>query len=458
MDRLADPTLRVLLCTHCTIPLEASVYGATVTCSGCGAPNTVMARDDRPLAHPQGQSMPENVRIERLRQQDGRPLQPPPSLHGLIEGGTVPAWKVQEAFTVWQHSRREVVATHSHEASERMFFLTLILGNVLTEQGDFLRLRGLYESALDVLPLPRHKQMMRGSLARLCIRQGDFAGAERWLVPCDPRSDDLMSDSAWRVSRALVDTARNDPHAVLTSLGGNFAEVPVLDAMDGMAVVVRAHAWERQGRMDAAVAALLEYYSRGGASGRQSMRQVVDAFTLLRLCPESLPRAEQSYGAQAGQQAAERVSGGIHKVFVPIGLLLVLPSGAALLAAALGALGVIDVGADYALVGVILGVVGMVFLGIGLSMAKAAKRAAYLRLHGLVGTGRVREVRTTGVSINDVPQMEVVLDVTVPGHPPYASSAKMLMHGHVAAQFGVGATVPVRADPNNVRDVLIESD
>ncbi len=396
--------------------------------------------------------------MERLRQQDGRPMLPPTSLESLLEGGGIPAWKVQEAVTVWQNSRREVMATQGHEAAERVFFLTLVLANVLSEQGDLVRQRGLYESALDVLSLARHKQMMRGALARLAVRQGDLAEAERWLAPCDPRSDDLQTDSAWRVSRAMVDTARGDFRAVLGVLGLEFAEVPVFDAMDGLSVVLRANAWERLGQGDAAVAALLEYFGQGGPSGRTSVRKVVETFGGLGLCPQSLGRAERTYGAQAASQAAQRATGGIHRVFVPLGAVLTVGAGVVVMAAGLGFFGLVDFDPTNVLWALGLGIGGGVLLGIGLGMAKAAKRAQYLRTHGIQGTGRVREVRTTGVEINDVPQMEVMLEVAVPGHPPYASSAKMLMHGHVAAQLGVGASVPVRVDPQNLRDVLIETD
>ena len=43
---------------------------------------------------------------------------------------------------------------------------------------------------------------------------------------CDPNSDDLQTDSAYRISRAYLDTARGDFQRVLQILGGNEQEVP----------------------------------------------------------------------------------------------------------------------------------------------------------------------------------------------------------------------------------------
>ncbi len=449
---------RVLLCTQCASPVQGPPYGGLVPCSGCGCPNALPPRDDSPPGYSAAAQMPESVRIEHLRQQDGRPLPSPPSLQALLEGGALPPWKVSEAVAVWQSSRREAATTHSHDAAERVFFLTLLLANLWTEQSDFGRVRGVFESALDVLPLPRQKQMMRGALCRLAVRAGNLAEAEQWLAACDPRSDDLQSDSAWRLARAMVDTARGDFAAVLGVLGGRFVDVPVLDAMDPIAAVLRANAWERQGQPEAAVAALVEYFGRGGASGRSSVRKTVEAYPALHLCAATLVQAEQLYSARAAAAAVQRDTGGIHKVFVPLGAALVLAAVGASVAGWLGQRGVLDVSADLVAVVSPMGVLGAVFLVTGLVLARSAKRATYLRTQGLQGRGRITGVEATGVHINNVPQVRVLLEVTVPGHPPYATSTKVLMNQSLLPYLQVGAAVAVRANPQNVRDVLLETD
>lgn len=457
MDRQQGVAPRVSLCVQCAAPVVLAAQGGTVVCTQCGAPNELRARDDRPLGYG-GAPAPEAMRLQGLRQQDGRPLVPPPSVLQLLDAGALPQWKVQEATMLWQQARRESAATQSPDAAERLFFLTLALGNFFTEAGDMVRVQGLYESALDALPLPRQKQMMRGALSRLAVRAGDLAAAEMWLAPCDARSDDLQSDSAWRLARAMIDTARGNYPAVLGVLGGRFEDVPVLDAMDAMAVLLRANAWERSGNLDAAVAALMEYLTRAGASGRQTVRKTAEAHAVLALCPQSLSRAEQTQGAQAAKLAAARASGGIHTVFVPLGALLFLGGLAAGVAGVLGALGLVDVHPGVGAAALGPGLTGAIFLAVGLVMARSAKRAAFLRTHGLQGTGRVLGVEHTGVRINNVPQMRVNLEVSLPGQPPYAASTKVLMHSHLAAQFAPGVTVAVRVDPNDAREVLIESD
>lgn len=51
-----------------------------------------------------------------------------------------------------------------------------------------------------------------------------------------------------------------------------------------------------------------------------------------------------------------------------------------------------------------------------------AKRATCLRTQGLQGRGRTTGVEATGVHINNVPQVRVLLEVTVPGLLPSATS------------------------------------
>jgi hypothetical protein len=457
MDRLQGVVHRVSLCVQCAAPVALAAQGGTAVCTQCGAPNELRPRDDRPLGYG-GAPAQEAMRLQLLRQQDGRPLVPPPSVLQLLEAGSLPQWKVQEATMLWQQARRESAATQNPDAAERLFFLTLSLADYFTDAGDLLRVQGLYESALDALPLPRQKQMMRGALSRLAVRAGDLAAAEMWLAPCDARSDDLQSDSAWRLARAMIDTARGDHPAVFAVLGGRFEDVPVLDAMDAMAVLLRANAWERSGNLDAAFAALMAYLTRAGASGRQTVRKTAEAHPALGLCPQSLNRAEQTLGAQAAQAAAARASVGLHTVFVPVGVLLLLIALVAGGAGVLGALGLLHVrpGAGWRALG--QGLPGAIFLVVGLVMARSAKRAARLRTHGLQGAGRVLGVEYSGVRIHNVPQMRVNLEVSLPGQPPYPASTKVLMHSHLAAQFAPGVTVAVRVDPKDPRVVLIASD
>ena len=153
----------------------------------------------------------------------------------------------------------------------------MVLANHFSDTSDLLRQRAMFESALDVCMLPRHKQIMRGYLTRCAARQGDLAAAEQWLLPCDRQSDDLETDSAYRFSRAFIDTARGNFNGVLHVLGSGPKDVPLMDAVDAVCAVLRANAWERVGSYKPQSAQLTEQMQTGraGPAGdRQDRRKV----------------------------------------------------------------------------------------------------------------------------------------------------------------------------------------
>jgi hypothetical protein len=100
---------------------------------------------------------------------------------------------------------------------------------------------------------------------------------------------------------------------------------------------------------------------------------------------------------------------------------------------------------------------GLIFGGIGFAMGKAAARAERLRVHGIVGTGQVLGAQPTGMSINNVPQMAIRLQILLQGRAPYEATTKMLMSAGVAHALTPGASVSVRVDPDKLSDVLIEA-
>lgn len=448
--------VRVLACAQCGGPLEAALPGALVQCHYCGASLQVGARDDRAVldAGPRP-PVDEEERLRRLRAQDGKPLLPPPSVQHLFgPGGTIEAWKVQEAISVWNASRTEVGRTGSPEAAERLYFLTLVLYQQAGDDAEAAhRKRAMLESALDVLRLPRHRQVMLCALSRLAVFDGDQAAAESWLASCDPRSDDLESDSQYRFSRAVLHTARAQWPGVIAALGPDAQRVPIHDALDAACALLRANAVERSGDVPRAVGLLREMMAGGGPQARLVLDQMMARFADFQLCPASYPVAMQAHQATAAASAAAAASGGIHKVFLPLGGLFVLISVAAIVAFALGML------PGEALPGLLggLGITGVVFLGIGRAMKRASERASRLRLNGVPGRATVQALEPTGMKINGVPMLQVLLQVQLAdGRPPYQTRAKLLASALGGA--APGAQVAIRADPQNPADVLIETD
>lgn len=419
-------------------------------------------RDEKALVPLGRQPLPEHERINRLRMQDGKPLLPPPSIQHLMPTGELPDWKTEEAIAVWNQSRQELRASGSnYEAAERLVFLSMVLAQRFQARGDKLRQREMLEGALDVLTLPRHRQIMRGFLCRAAVRAGDLVAAESWLQPCDSQSDDIQMDSAWRFSRAFIDTAKGNFQRVIEVLGQTANDYPIEDASDDVCAVFRANAWEKLGRPDVAVGLLRERLALGGGQGRETVRQVVELYRDWHLCVMSYPQASAGYAQSAAGVAARRAAGGIGGPFAAIGGLMAVGGGIMVGIVMLGVIGILDLdhGAYMGLgtTGGIFLLMGLIFLPIGIAMKRSAARAAWLRVHGLSGRGVIQDMQHTGLTINNTPQMMFTLMVTLPGRPPYQAHAKMLMNEGMAGRL-VGGTVSVRVHPQNPAEIALEVD
>jgi hypothetical protein len=463
MDTSFSYQLRVAACDRCGGPCEVNVAGGSFACRFCNAHNQLALRDETLLAPPAYAPVSEQERLTRLRMQDGKPLEPPSSIQHLFEGGRLPEWKMNEAVAIWNSTRQELrQARGNFDAAERLVFMTMMLSQSLPS-GEKLRERSLLEGCLDAVSLPRHRQIMRGFLARAAVRAGDVQAAEAWLAPCDARADDLQMDSAYRFSRAFIDTARGDFPRVLEVLGPGQNDVPIDDAADDVCTVLRANAWEKLGRVDQAVSLLRERMVSGGGSGRELIGRVVEAYAGWQLAALSYPQASAGHAQVAGRAAAKRASGGIHRVFIPLGALCIVGGLVAFVVMTLGIEDVVDMGTGYdrtsalqgfGILGGTLAFLGVIFLGIGLVMRKSAQRAAWLRVHGLAATAEIQGTAPTGLTINGVPQMEITLLVRLPGRAPYQAYAKALMSGAMPS----GGTVSLRVHPNDPNEVLIETD
>ncbi|HEY1535244.1 MAG TPA: hypothetical protein VGF76_14555, partial [Polyangiaceae bacterium] len=311
MDNTFSHQRRVLLCEQCGAPFEALPAGGSVQCRYCNTFSAIGQRDERPVfaALPAQAPLAEPERLARLRAQDGRPMLPPGSLLPLMPNGQLEAWKIGEAVTVWQNTRRELRTSSDFEAAERLLFLTIVLSQYFFEQGDRERQRALFESALEVFSLPRHRQMMLCYLSRCACRAGDLDAAQRWLTQCDPRSDDLAMDSSYRFSWAFIDTARGNFQGVLGALGQRFDEIPIQDALDGSACALRANALEKLGNLSGATQELRTGFARGPML-RATIEKFLEVHPGFALCPQSLQQARAGHTEVAASVAAQRAGGG----------------------------------------------------------------------------------------------------------------------------------------------------
>jgi hypothetical protein len=466
MDNSFSYQTRVAMCEKCGAPLDVAVGGGHVQCGYCGVANELLPRDENPLAGVHGvNATNEQERFARLRAQDGKPSMPPEDIIGLFAQGELVEWKVDEAVQIWQDTRRGLRAASDPVAGERLMSLTMALSNHFSKKEDPARQRAMFESGLDVVSLPRHKQMLRGYLSRLAARKGDLPAAEQWLAPCDPRSDDLEMDSSWRMSRAFIDTAKGDSGAVVAVLGRGLKDVPIMDSMEPLCILIRANALERLGEVEPAADQVVALMMAGGGGGRRMVTEVVKRYQDWGLCQQSYPVAQAKFAAAASQVSASSASGGIGGIFYFLGLAMLIPGLAG------GLIFMLESLAGESLVGFLpsglregLGAValpfiisGVVLTAIGRNARRAAAKAAHIRVHGIPAVATVVGLDRTGTTVNNVPQIRIRLSVQLKGKEPYEASVKMYLDAHQLGAYSTGSQVSVRVDPGNPQDLVIEN-
>jgi hypothetical protein len=110
------------------------------------------------------------------------------------------------------------------------------------------------------------------------------------------------------------------------------------------------------------------------------------------------------------------------------------------------------------LTGTILGSLG-IGLVVGGSMARSRAEAAdRIDASGLPGQATVTGLTQTGMSLNDNPQMEMDLSVSLPGMQPYEATRKEFVPLMLLPQVQVGSVLPVHVDRDDPAKVIIDWD
>jgi hypothetical protein len=450
-------TYRWFLCTACHNPSRGPLQGGSGACEQCRAPNAL--RDRSWITTHQkapSQEMNAPARIQALRVQDGRPTQVPPGVQALLGGTSVMPGRQQEAIIGFQMIRQRA-ASQDIGAGEELTILTQVLvqDRSIGDRPNFEQ--ALAESALDAVVLPRHRQTLLGRLCRSAVRGGRLEEGKAWLWMMDACAQDLESDSEYRLGAAFVATAERNAQHVVFLVGSRKDEIPIHDSMDPMASVLRANAFEMLGNVQQASNVLASEL----ADAHRSFQAIAQFNAALNLCPVS-GAAFRAQAAQAGAMRVQAQSGGSAGtilrwtglgvagmgVFVTL-ILLVTSAGAgggfALLSMMAGAVPTL----------LVTGAVGVGLYFWGKKMEEAAKRAAYIRMHGTEATAVVQNATHTGLRVNHVPQMMLHLLVRPPNGPPFAATTKLLIPDHQIGQM-MGKELPVRFDPQNPTEVVLE--
>jgi len=107
--------------------------------------------------------------------------------------------------------------------------------------------------------------------------------------------------------------------------------------------------------------------------------------------------------------------------------------------------------------GILLLIVGMGFLFYKIFFGPMLN-AARLRKTGLPGKARILEVRETGVTINNRPQMKLILEVKNNLGQTYTTHCRVLLSFANPWAYQPGMELPVKIDPKNEKNVVIDTD
>jgi hypothetical protein len=112
----------------------------------------------------------------------------------------------------------------------------------------------------------------------------------------------------------------------------------------------------------------------------------------------------------------------------------------------------------FILTAAILGAVGIGLLGWGMKMQRGYREAQRLKVMGKEGTARVAGMTQTGTTLNDNPLVELDLEVTIPGRPPYRVTHREWVPLVMLGTLTMGAALHVRVDPADPSKLMIEWD
>ena len=266
-----------------------------------------------------------------------------------------------------------------------------------------------------------------------------------------------------RFARALIGLSKGDFAAVLAALGERSGEVPIHLSMQATCAVLRAHALERLGRVDAAVSALRADLAEGRLDA-MLVDQIRGRFAKFSLVPQSWQLVNAARGQARAKGAAlfwapMAIAGCI---FLLIGMGSLIPAVLSIVLSILpsGILGPLEPfvashvsGGFGAIPGLIFGLGfsggSLIWFGVAWASFKSGRDAAWLEQHGVPAKARLVAVKETGIRINSQPMFDLQLRVELEGRPPYDAKLRQLVPFGQLAMLQPGAMLQVKVDPND---------
>ena len=286
-----DAGVRVLICENCGAALPAApAGGGQIQCPYCRTVSVVAARNDAALSR--REPVDEAQRVAHLWSQIHSGLLVHDAVPKLTEHNMLPEKNLAAAMKLWEETRKRQ-AVDPASVGDDLLFLTGAIVGYFALQGDTVKVRALWESALDSCHQPRQQQFIRGSLCRLAAKEGDVAAAEAWLRPCDPQSDDLLCDTSYRLSYSYMATTKGDYTGVLDALGRTTDALPFFFTSRALCHVLRANAFEKLGDVETA-SAQIQALVDADPTMRMALPAMAKSNPTLNLCPQSFARALRS--------------------------------------------------------------------------------------------------------------------------------------------------------------------
>jgi hypothetical protein len=101
-----------------------------------------------------------------------------------------------------------------------------------------------------------------------------------------------------------------------------------------------------------------------------------------------------------------------------------------------------------------LGIWAALHIGMFTYLTLQKKKVSYFQQNGLKGSAVILAAEETGTYVNNCPQVEMRLQISVPGRQPYDIVHKRCLSPLSLAQFQSGAAMPVLIDPKNPKKIM----
>lgn len=450
MKNIYDFETSVVSCQECSAPIEIALTGGVVSCAYCGTENKVTPLNRNIFVFPSHLSVSEEERLEVLRKQTGDINETPSELPKDLRNTTNDGW-ISNALKLWKKWYSALDKSITPKIEEAFAYLTELIGGYYDKKNEPLRMRGIFERALEVIKVPRYRQSTLGRMSRNAAYAGDIQGAKKWLAMCDPKPTELQSDSIYRASHAVISIMEHNWNEVVTFLGEK-DEIPFSDSLSSLLAVMQAGALEELNKMDAAAEALKRELVTG-IEERKGVRYIIGMFkdNGVILCTQSLPMAKHLRNKLIGEEEkANRIKWGKIPLFIGMGVAVI---AAVIILVTLVVEGTI--GQGFAFFFIFFGafvtiptIVGITLFSIGFKLRKFYNHCVEVR-------GKIDTVIESSWSSNDGGYYIIYVKFSLPDKSDYTS--KMTVTSSEKYQYGLneGTFATINVDPENPKHIRL---